>query len=74
MNFKEWHNLMKNQKYQNFQSNSIKNNSYKPGHQDDFNATYQKQYIRDHPKANQTYNRINEFLDELWKFGKRIYF
>lgn len=69
MNFKEWHNLMKNNKYQNLQ-----NNYSKLARKDDLNATYQKQYIRDHPKANQTYDRINEFLDDLWKMGKRIYF
>ena len=60
---------MKNNKYQNLQ-----NNYSKLARKDDLNATYQKQYIRDHPKANQTYDRINEFLDDLWKMGKRIYF
>ncbi|WP_125769593.1 hypothetical protein [Companilactobacillus furfuricola] len=69
MNFKEWHNLMKNQTYQNLQDSSNK-----LARKDNLNATYQKQYIRDHPKANQAYDRINEFLNDLWKFGKRIYF
>lgn len=74
MNFKEWHRLMKNDKYQAFQHQTSYNNVTKFGFQDDFNHRYQEKYVQNHPLTNRIYNGLNNFLNALEQFRKNTYY
>ncbi|MCH4008699.1 hypothetical protein [Companilactobacillus sp.] len=74
MKYRQWHEVMKNDKYKSFQQETSRNNPDGIRAVNNLTRQYQEKYINDHPFTNKIYNGITNFLNDLERFRKETYF